>query len=171
MREITDPFNEKNMESKVTEVHEDPEPVDECVLVNSDSDSGFQHVENLRNKAQKTDPALTQNFDENIGENQKEFQQKLIRKKKPSKFFRPYPKIQHRQKISSSTSKIKSFLQNGNLFRNPVHLNKRSIFLRNTCPFDSMIQILAMYASQNEDYLQHLNKSSNQAWGLHIRTH
>ena len=167
IRGITNPFTEKNMKSKVTE---NTKQADESVLVSSDSESGFQHIENWRNKAQKIDPALTQNFEENIlhpvGENQKDFQQKLVRKKKPSKYFRPYPEIQHTQKISSSNSKLKSFLKNGSLFRNPVHLNKRCIFLRNTCPFDSIIQVLAMYATQNEDYLQHLHKSSNQTCGF-----
>ena len=115
-----------------SKVHEYTEQADECVLVSSDSESGFQHIKNWRNKAQKIDPALTQNFEENIlhpvGENQKDFQQKLLSKKKPSKYFRPYPEIQHTHKTSSSNSKLKklkSFLKNGSLFRNSVHLNKR----------------------------------------------
>ena len=66
--------------------------------MSSDSELGFQHIENWRNKARKIDPALTQHFEENIlhpvEKNQNHFQQKLVRKTKLSKYSRPYPKQQ-----------------------------------------------------------------------------
>lgn len=69
--------------------------------------------------------------------------------------------------ISSAKVTEKNYLlKNGNAFLNPIHLDGRQYMLKNTCPFDSNIQIQLIMAIDIPRYLKHIEDSLNETCGF-----
>ena len=70
---------------------------------------------------------------------------------KTSKFFVRYPEI--RQRNMQTTKRIKPrLLPNGIRCRKGVKSNDEIVFVKNTCAFDSLVQILLTRAIDNRNY-------------------
>ena len=171
----------------------DPTSTSELWKVEPNSD--LFELENWRNKGQIKDPALNSNIifsmsnlsetkdavedpELNSSKEKNSLKQTVqISKKrpldfkgrKPSKFFRLCPEIKAHQRaavITAGKNIKKKLLLNGNCFTEPIIVNKRKYMLKNSCPFDSIIQILAALAIDDPDYLNYLEESSNETCGF-----
>ena len=79
---------------------------------------------------------------------------------KTSKFFGKYPEI--RQRNMQTTKRIKPrLLPNGIRCRKGVKINDEIVFVKNTCAFDSLVQILLTRAIDNTNYSAFIEKSEN----------
>lgn len=92
-----------------------------------------------------------------------------IKDRKPSKYFRPCPEIKIKQKVATNAKLVQAknkLLFNGNNFFQPIIVNEKKFMLKNTCAFDSIVQILATVAFDSPRYLKHIEESDNDTFGF-----
>ena len=145
-------------------------------------DSELYAVDNWRNKAKRddlilnllltdspekkrrkicTDPEGSVEKDDKKNVKSLENEIPAVNNRKQTKFFRPYPEIKHIEVTSyNKNKKVNLFLKNGNFFKNVIRVNKRPVIVKNTCPFDSLIIIIAIAATDNEAYFNYIQKNS-----------
>ena len=91
------------------------------------------------------------------------------KEKKPissqSKYFRSHPEIRQQNLLISKKQKI-CLLQNGNLCQKPMKIDGETFFVRNTCGFDSIVQILMTAAIDHQQYASILRESENRTLKL-----
>ncbi|XP_043269142.1 uncharacterized protein [Venturia canescens] len=81
-------------------------------------------------------------------------------KKKKSKYYEPYPDIRQRNILTASTSKP-VLLPNGSICDQPIKVDGLKVFVKATCPFDSLVHILMTAALDSSEYASILEKSNN----------
>ena len=128
-------------------------------------DSILKEKENWRNRLKKDDVLLNKSLklDSKFEEQKSKKRQCELKGRKPSKFFKRCPDIEIRQNtpaLQYSKNTI-ILLKNGNSFMKPIELDNRKFIVRDTCPFDTIAEILAVAANDNSEYLKHLEGSSN----------
>lgn len=79
---------------------------------------------------------------------------------KKSKYFKPYPEIKHIKNDKFKKSTKRFFLRNGS-FLQPLKINGTTYEIRNTCPFDSIAQIITLTALDDENYFNYISNSNN----------
>lgn len=79
------------------------------------------------------------------------------------KYFKPYPEIQQQNAlvVNNKNKKRKAILLPNGSHCSAVILNNNTYFLRNTCSFDSIVQILATAGIDNIEYHRFLEKATN----------
>ena len=83
----------------------------------------------------------------------------LIDSKKRGKYLQPDPYIKFvHQRPTGQQSK--AILKNGNLQKTRVTLNKIKTRIKNTCPFDSLLEILSSAYSNIQEFQQYLNQAT-----------
>lgn len=127
----------------------------------------MHQLKNWMNKGKTETHSLQQN--EETNENNKLLDHTKSRKSRKSpnsltnsksKYFKPYPEIKHieNNKFKKSTKRI--FLRNGS-FLQPLKINGTTYEIRNTCPFDSIAQIITLTALEDENYFNYISNSNN----------
>lgn len=87
--------------------------------------------------------------------------------RKPSKYFRKFPEIHSHHDIASAfnkqftTSSKHWLLINGSRFTKPLIIDDRRYFLKNTCQFDAIMQILLTSVMEVLEYSMHTENSNN----------
>lgn len=109
-------------------------------------------IENWRNKAKKSNPVQTL-----VLSNSPE----ISAPKKRTKYFEPFPEIKQIEITNEKGKKVKLFLENGNLCKERIQIDKKSIIVKNTCPFESIMSIIAFAATDSPSYLEYLKRLSN----------
>lgn len=89
--------------------------------------------------------------------------------RKPSKFFKKCPNILTTQDAAIAAAKVNikdPLLLNGNKFSQPIKINGQMFMLTNSCPFDSIAQILLTLTIDSPKYLLHVEESTNETLGF-----
>lgn len=77
-----------------------------------------------------------------------------------SKYFKSFPEIRQRNLLTTKLMKP-HLLPNGNRCRRGVAMDGDTVFVRNTCPFDSLVHILMTRAIDDVHYASYIEKSKN----------
>lgn len=117
-------------------------------------------IENWRGKAEEPLTSFT------LKENRKQKCSVLKKrmptesKKRPSKYMQPIPEIERVLNNRSLRSKHDSLLLNGNL-KTPLRINKTRYLIHNTCPFDSVVIIVAIAYIESDSYKEFVKEQKN----------
>lgn len=80
--------------------------------------------------------------------------------RKPYKFLKKCPNIAVTYKAAISKVRTNNkILKNGNLFPKPIVVNGQNFMLQNTCPFDSIVQIVTCLLADSQKYLSYIENS------------
>lgn len=85
--------------------------------------------------------------------------------KKEGKYFKSFPEINLINNLAPSNKKEEFLLQNGNK-SGPVFFQNESWFAFNTCPFDSIVQLIFYGCLQNEEFNNFVSNSSNSTFNF-----
>lgn len=79
-----------------------------------------------------------------------------------SKYFKPYQEIKYikNSKVKLKNQQKKFLLRNGS-FLQPIKINGTTYEIRNTCPFDSIAQIVVLIAMEDENYFNYISNLNN----------
>lgn len=82
----------------------------------------------------------------------------------PSYYFKPYPEINVINQMKVPLKK--GFLLPNGLISKPMKFERKTVFVENTCGFDSIIQILHLSALDDPVYCSEVQLSSNETLQL-----
>lgn len=110
-----------------------------------------------------------ENHCNNLAEENNVSEEPVQKRKKVAKYYDPCPDIRQRNILAVSTSKA-VLLPNGSLCDKPTTVDGNKVFVKSTCPFDSLVHILMTGALDNPQYASILQQSSNETlqfvWSL-----
>lgn len=132
--------------------------------IHTQSDHSYSKLELKKNDNEELIYSAFENSLDNRADFSSPIVENLNRPTKKSKFFGAYPEIRQQncraEKNTNTYTAKASLLPNGSL-ANSVRFQKCTYYVRNTCAFDAVSQILATAGIDNTTYLNFLQKSSN----------
>ena len=132
--------------------------------------SVWKEKENWRNKGETDDVLLNQSlkFASTFAVQSSNKRKMEKENRKPSKYFKPCPDIHIRQNLAAFGKRYTDvmLLKNGSKFQKHIEIGDRRYIFTNTCPFDTIAQILAVGANDCIKYFNHLELSTNDTCGF-----